>query len=110
MRRIHLLEKIIGNKHWLTTGTYKEKILITFFDSVLPKNLVTKSGFVLFPTNKYFCSDDEAKAFDRLNASDYIISKQIDLIIYDQNWENFRPDVDLSEHKGNVIPESYPHI
>jgi hypothetical protein len=48
-KRIHLIEKVVGDRHWLTTGTYKEKILLSFLNDALPKKLKAKPGFVVFP-------------------------------------------------------------
>ena len=47
--RVYLLEALIGNRHWLTTGTFKERVLITFLNDTLPKKLRAKSGFIVFP-------------------------------------------------------------
>lgn len=81
--KISLLEKIIGNKHWLTTGTFKEKVLINFLNENLPKKLKAKSGFVVFPTRREFNTEKPPEDYDSLNRSSYIISKQIDILVYD---------------------------
>ena len=83
-KKIHLIEKIIGNKHWLTSGTFKEKILINFLNQTLPKRMIAKSGFVVFPCKKDFVGKKPPESYDALNSSAYDISKQIDILIYDQ--------------------------
>lgn len=81
--KISLLEKIIGDKHWLTTGTFKEKVLINFLNENLPKRLKAKSGFVVFPTKRKFSTAKPPEDYDSLNRSSYILSKQIDILVYD---------------------------
>ena len=88
-RKIHLLEKIVGDRHWLTTGVFKEKILLNFLNETLPKKYKAQSGFVVFPCNKKFIQNKTPKNYDELNSSSYELSKQIDIIIYDQH--NFSP-------------------
>ena len=80
--RISLLEKIIGDKHWLTTGTFKEKVLINFLNENLPKKLKAKSGFVVFPAKREFSKEQPSEDYF-MNRSSYLISKQIDILIYD---------------------------
>lgn len=81
--KISLLEKIIGDKHWLTTGTFKEKVLINFLNENLPKKLKAKSGFVVFPSTRIFNTEKPPEDYDSMNRSSYLISKQIDILIYD---------------------------
>lgn len=81
--KIYLLEKIIGNNHWLTSGTFKEKVLITFLNNNLPKRFTAKSGFVVFPKKRIFEKNKTPKDYDFLNNSSYILSKQIDILVYD---------------------------
>jgi hypothetical protein len=81
--KINLLEKIIGDKHWLTTGGFKEKVLINFLNDNLPKKLKAKSGFVVFPTKRLFNTEKPPEDYDLLNRSSYIMSKQIDILVYD---------------------------
>jgi hypothetical protein len=81
--KINLLEKIIGDKHWLTTGGFKEKVLISFLNDNLPKKLKAKSGFVVFPTKRRFNTEMPPEDYDSLNRSSYIMSKQIDILVYD---------------------------
>ncbi|MBN2892242.1 MAG: hypothetical protein JXL97_10265 [Bacteroidales bacterium] len=80
--KIYLLEKILGDKHWLTSGTFKEKILISFLNQNLPKRYKAKSGFIIFPKKRIF-KDKPPKDYDYLNNSSYVISKQLDIIIFD---------------------------
>ncbi len=80
--KIYLLEKILGDKHWLTSGTFKEKVLISFFNDNLPKRFKAKSGFVIFPTKRIF-KDKEPEGYNSSNIGSYSISKQIDILIYD---------------------------
>lgn len=80
--KIYLLEKIIGDKHWLTSGTFKETVLISFLNQNLPKRYKAKSGFVIFPKQRIFIVKTP-EDYDSMNRSSYIISKQIDILIYD---------------------------
>ena len=66
-----MLEKIIGNRHWLTTGTYKEKILLSFLNDALPKRLRAKPGFIIFPCEKRFSTKEAPEEYDALNSSAY---------------------------------------
>jgi hypothetical protein len=80
--KIHLLEKIIGDKHWLTSGTFKEKVLISFLNQNLPRRFKAKSGFVIFPKQRSF-KNETPEDYDYLNRSSYTLSKQIDVLIFD---------------------------
>ncbi len=81
--KISILEKIIGNKHWLTTGTFKKRVLINFLNENLPEKLKAKSGFVVFPTKREFNTENPPEDYDSLNRSSYTLSKQIDILVYD---------------------------
>jgi hypothetical protein len=95
-KRIYLLEKIIGDRHWLTTGTYKEKILLSFLNDALPGKLQAKSGFIVFPCKKKFPTKARPEHYDYLNSSAYEISRQLDIIIYDRhNYSPVYEDNDL---------------
>jgi hypothetical protein len=80
--KIYLLEKIIGDNHWLTSGTFKEKVLINFLNQNLPRRYLAKSGFVIFPKQRIF-KEKTPKDYDSLNSSAYDLSKQIDILIFD---------------------------
>lgn len=58
------VRNLIGDRHWLTEGTYKEIILRNAIERHLPESLRVCTGFV--------CSDDD-------------ISTQIDLLIIDKS-------------------------
>lgn len=58
------VRNLIGNRHWLTEGTYKEIILRNAIERHLPENLKTCTGFV--------CTDEH-------------ISTQIDLLVIDKS-------------------------
>ncbi|ABW19403.1 DUF6602 domain-containing protein [Alkaliphilus oremlandii] len=60
------VRNIIGSSHWGEEGRYKEIILMNMLRRVLPKQLSVGTGFVL-------CSDNQ-------------MTKQIDIIIYDNRF------------------------
>ena len=80
--KIGILDSVIGDRHWLTTGTFKERVLISYLRDVLPKSLTVKSGFVTFPVEKKF-QTKIPDSYDALNSSSFILSRQVDNIIYD---------------------------
>jgi Domain of unknown function (DUF6602) len=105
--KVYLLESLVGGRHWLTTGTFKERILITFLNEVLPRKLAAKSGFVAFPTE--VPSEKAAKnpKMETLNRSEYTLSKQIDILVY--NPYDYTP---VYEDQDIVIlpPEALSHV
>lgn len=96
--KILTVEKLTGSSHWLSSGTFKEKVLITFLNEILPKKLRAKSGFVLFPVENTF----KAKNVKR-NRLNYELSKQIDIIVFNDLDENI---VYQDENIVFVYPEA----
>lgn len=64
------VRNIIGNANWGEEGRYKEAVLKKVISSFLPKNLSIATGFIV-RDNGHFPGDNN------------LISKQIDLIVYD---------------------------
>ena len=69
------VRNLIGDRHWLTEGTYKEIILRNAIERHLPESLRICTGFV--------CSDDD-------------ISTQIDLLIIDKSAFTLFKEGDLT--------------
>jgi hypothetical protein len=44
---VNRLDKLIGNKHWLTVGTYKETLLKKLLRRVIPDKYSINSGFIV---------------------------------------------------------------
>ena len=44
---VNRLDKLIGNKHWLTVGTYKESLLKNQLRKVIPNRYSINSGFIV---------------------------------------------------------------
>jgi hypothetical protein len=63
------VRNLIGNAHWGEEGRYKEAVLKNVLRKFLPKNLSVGTGFIL--------------AANGNNDEDNILSRQIDIIIYD---------------------------
>lgn len=80
--KINLLTQIVQGAHYPSIGRYKEKLLSKAIAEYIPKRFEVGTGFVLFPTEKFF-EGDIPNGFDPLNMSDHVLSKQCDVIIYD---------------------------
>jgi len=105
--KVLLLESLIGGRHWLTTGTFKERVLLSFLNETLPKKLRAKSGFVLFPKSIPPTKVSNNPKLDVLNRSEYVLSKQIDVLVY--NPFEFMP---VYEDNDIAIlpPEALSHV
>lgn len=66
--KVARLDKIIGRKHWLSVGTYKENLIRTALAAKLPKEYEIGTGFVM------------AKI-----GTERVLSKQIDLLIWNSH-------------------------
>ncbi len=62
------VRNLIGNRHWGEEGRYKEAILKNILRKFLPKNISVETGFIISSNNQHR------------------ISKQIDIIIYDNSY------------------------
>lgn len=58
--------------------------MIDFLNENLPKKLRAKSGFVVFPKERKFNTENPPPDYDFFNKSSYLISRQIDILIYDR--------------------------
>jgi hypothetical protein len=66
--KVARLDGLVGRSHWLSVGTYKENLLRSLLRNRLPSKYEVGTGFVLAQAN-----------------NQRIISKQIDLLIWDSN-------------------------
>ena len=66
--KVKRLDKIIGRKHWLSVGTYKENLIRAALAAKLPKEYEIGTGFVM------------AKI-----GTERVLSKQIDLLIWNSH-------------------------
>ena len=67
------VRNLIGNANWGDEGSYKEAIFRNVISQYLPKNLSVGNGYIIKKGN----SDQD---------QDFIVSKQIDILIYDNNY------------------------
>jgi|GEM_PF-5727783 len=84
---INRLSKLIGDAHELSTGRYKERLLIDLISNFIPDKYSIGSGFILFPTKE-------------LTENGYIIDHQLsgelDIIVYDStNYSTIFKDQDI---------------
>lgn len=91
-QKIHLLSKIIGYKHHLTVGEYKERLLRNHLKKYLPSKYKVGTGFVLFPNLESLREDAE-----------FGVSNQIDILVYDDEKS---PPLFIDEDLVVVRPES----
>jgi hypothetical protein len=84
---VNRLDELIGNRHWLSVGSYKETLLKKSLRNIVPKKYSIDSGFII-AANKN---------------GDIIRSSQTDILIWDST--NYSP---LFQDDGFVIipPES----
>jgi hypothetical protein len=79
--RVDLLGRLLQSVHYPSLGQYKERLLADTVRGYLPSSVQVGSGFVLFPHT------DEAPPagalHDPLNQSAFSISRQCDILIYD---------------------------
>lgn len=80
--RVNLLAQIIRDAHEYSLGRYKEKLLAKLIAESLPARYSVGTGFVLFPKERSF-SGSPPPGFDNLNRSDHEVSRQCDIIVYD---------------------------
>lgn len=72
--KLHFLDKLIGNNHHPSIGTYKESLLMDVLEEYIPKRYSVGTGFALFaPITR----------FDLTSKDEYELSDQLDIIIYD---------------------------
>jgi len=67
------VRNLIGTANWGDEGAYKEAILRNVIGQYLPKNLSIGNGFIL-------------KKGSNLDNTDFEVSKQIDILIYDNSY------------------------
>lgn len=84
---INRLSKLIGNAHELSTGRYKERLLIDLISNFIPRKYSVGTGFILFPTVTFSKTE---------YISDHQISGELDIIIYDStNYSTIFKDKDI---------------
>ena len=84
---INRLSKLIGNAHELSTGRYKERLLIDLISNFIPRKYSVGSGFILFPTMTF----SETGVIN-----DHQMSGELDIIIYDStNYSTIFKDKDI---------------
>lgn len=84
---INRLSKLIGNAHELSTGRYKERLLIDLISNFIPRKYSIGTGFILFPTMTF----SETGVI-----SDHQMSGELDIIIYDStNYSTIFKDKDI---------------
>lgn len=66
--KVSRLDKLIGRKHWLSVGTYKENLVRSALAAKLPKKYEIGTGFVMAKID-----------------TERVLSRQIDLLIWDSH-------------------------
>jgi hypothetical protein len=82
--RVNLLAQLIRNVHHPSLGTYKERLLSSVIREFIPKAYEVGTGFVMFPVERDF-GNRTPSSYERLNTSDFALSQQCDLLVYDAN-------------------------
>jgi len=80
--RVDRVSQLIGKAHHLSVGQYKESILRSLIRSYLPRRYSVASGFILFP-RKSRLLDLSSKNLDLWNLREHELSKQLDVIVFD---------------------------
>ena len=79
-KKIYLLSEILNDQHHLSDGEYKERLLMNLLKNYIPKKYSIATGFVLFPHARKL-----PYPTGEFNPTEYKISRQTDIIIYDSN-------------------------
>src|ERR1039457_3837324 len=77
-----LLDRLIGDAHYLSLGQYKERLLADAIRGFLPRTVEVGTGFVMFP-HADMNPPGGVEFHDPLNQSAYSISRQCDILVYD---------------------------
>lgn len=77
-----LLDRLIGDAHYLSLGQYKERLLADAIRGFLPRTVEVGTGFVMFP-HADMNPPGGAEFHDPLNQSAYSMSRQCDILVYD---------------------------
>jgi hypothetical protein len=80
--RLNMLARVIGDVHHPSLGNYKERLLTATIRNHVPKAFSVGTGFVLFPRERS-ASSAIPPGYDALNQSDYEVSRQCDILVYD---------------------------
>lgn len=80
--KIDRLSQIIGTAHEPSVGAYKERLLRSCIENYLPKRYSVGTGFITF-AGESPRSATEVKSIDILNLKKYTVSRQLDIIIFD---------------------------
>ena len=70
MSKFHRLDRLLGEKHWVSVGSYKESILRNHLRRLVPQSFGVDSGFTI----SYLKNEEEPEKR---------LSKQIDILIWD---------------------------
>lgn len=83
IHKVNRLSSIIGDSHEQSLGEYKERLLANFIRRFIPRRYAVGTGFILFPKKRHIdVSSDENPDFS--NLKEHEVSKQLDIIIYDE--------------------------
>lgn len=79
--KVSRIDELIGEKHWLSVGTYKESLIKSLLKNKIPKKHEVSTGFVL-------SGEMKEKQINKR------VSKQLDLVIWDSSEHSpiFRVD------------------
>lgn len=80
--KVDLLAQVLGDVHEPSLGRYKERLLAEAIASFIPRRYEVATGFVLFPRARKFDAERPSE-FNYLNSSDFIPSRQCDIIVFD---------------------------
>jgi hypothetical protein len=80
--RLNILAKVIGDVHHPSLGNYKERLLASTIRDHIPSGFRVGTGFVLFPKERP-PGAQAAPGYDELNQSDFEVSGQCDILVYD---------------------------
>ncbi len=95
--RVDRLAQIIGTSHEPSVGAYKEALLRSVIAKFIPKRYSVGNGFIVF-TKESSRNDFTSSNIDLWNLKDHYVSKQLDIIVYDDY--NFPP---ILKEEGFVV-------
>lgn len=83
--RIDLLEQLLNEAHFPTTGRYKESLLADLIADFASGRYSVRTGFVLFPIKSCRVEGHGDEAEGVLATEQHVPSKQMDIIVYDSH-------------------------
>jgi len=66
------VRNLIGNRHWLSDGTYKERLIKQALREIIPSTLKVGDGFLVYRKDK--------------NQEGFDVSRQVDILVYDDRF------------------------